>query len=170
MLGLALAYGTVMVFVPLAMRDHGISNGWLFFTMYSAGIILTRLATRRALDRGHRLHWAFGGAVFIVAGLALLSVAAQWWMFGAAAVVFGIGVGTGHPSLMAYILEVVPPARRAGATAMATSAFDAGTAGGAAVAGMIAEHLSFSSAFLTMAAVFALCLGPLALKRTRPRG
>ena len=164
MLGLAVAYGTVMVFVPLAMHHQGLTHGWLFFTMYSVGIILTRLITRRALDRGQRLHWAYGGAALIVAGVILLAVATHWAVFGAAAVVFGIGIGTGHPSLMAYIMETVPATRRAAATAMATSAFDAGTAGGAAVAGLIAEVLSFSAAFSAVAVVFVLLMSPLAVR------
>lgn len=169
MLGLASAYGTVMVFVPLAVAAAGLGQGWIFFSTYAGGIIATRLATRRILDRGSRLQWALAGSVFLVAALVLLSVARTWPPFIASALLFGLGVGTAHPSLMAYILECVPDEFRSGAAAMGTSAFDLGAAGGAAVAGYVAEHVAVGTAFLSgAAACAALWLVMLAPGAKRP--
>jgi MFS family permease len=169
MVGFAAAYGTVMVFVPLAIAQAGLSHGWLFFTGYSAAIVATRLATRRALDRGHRLHWAFGGLATVLGSLVLLAFTTTWPCFLLAALLFGAGVGTGHPSLMVHILESVPPARRSGAAAMGAAAFDAGSAGGAALAGWVATRLSYSSAFLASGALFLGLLLPLAARARAQR-
>ncbi|MBI5444213.1 MAG: MFS transporter [Deltaproteobacteria bacterium] len=163
MLGLALAYGTVMVFVPLAIRGAGLSGGWLFFTVYAAAIITTRLSTRRALDRGGRRKWIFGGSATVAVAVGLLALSSTWPLFLAAAVLFGAGVGTSHPTLMAYILECVPPERRSAAAAMATSAFDAGLAGGAALAGWLAGSFSYSVSFASAAVLLVVLFSPLAL-------
>jgi MFS family permease len=167
MLGLATAYGTVMVFVPLAVAQAGLSHGWLFFTGYAVAVIVTRLTTRRVLDRGHRLPWALGGSAAMIGSLLLLAVASSWPGFLAAALLFGAGVGTGHPPLLVYILESVPAERRSGAAAMGAAAFDAGTSGGAAVAGWVATHLTFSAAFGASAALALALLLPLALHAVR---
>lgn len=162
MLGFAAAYGTVMVFVPLAVAEASLPHGWLFFTGYSAAIVAARLATLRALDRGHRLRWTFGGLAAVLASLAVLALASTWPGFLLAAFLFGAGVGTGHPSLMAHILESVPSSRRSGAAAMGAAAFDAGAAGGAALAGWVATRLSYSASFGASAALMAALLLPLA--------
>jgi MFS family permease len=156
MLGLAAAYGTVMVFVPLAVVAAGLSNGWLFFSTYAAGIVATRLLTRRLLDRGARLHWAAAGSTLMITGLGVLSIAGTWPFFMLSALLFGVGVGTAHPSLMAYILECVPDEFRSGAAAVGTSAFDLGATGGAALAGYVTEHVAIGTAFQASATVFAL--------------
>ncbi|MBI5016374.1 MAG: MFS transporter [Deltaproteobacteria bacterium] len=169
MLGFATAYGTVMVFVPLAVAGAGLSQGWLFFSGYAVAVITTRLTTRRVLDRGGRLPWAFGGSTAVIAALALLALARSWPTFLAAAFLFGSGVGTGHPSLLVYILESVPAQRRSGAAAMGAAAFDAGTAGGAAIAGAVASHLSYAAAFGASAALFLVLLLPLGLKAARTK-
>lgn len=170
MLGFAVAYGTIMVFVPLAVARAGLSHGWVFFTGYGVAVIATRLATRRVLDRGRRLPWAFGGSAAVLVSLVVLSFASSWPGFLAAAFLFGAGVGTAHPPLLVYILESVPPQRRSGAAAMGAAAFDAGSSGGAAVGGWIATHLSYAAAFGGNAALLLLLLLPLGLEaaRTKP--
>lgn len=165
MLGLAAAYGTIMVFVPLAVARAGLGHGWLFFTGYAAAVISTRLATRRLLDRGNRLAWVFAGCSAVILALVALAAASNWAGFLAAALLFGMGVGTSHPPLLVYILESVPAARRSGAAAMGAAAFDAGASGGAALAGWVAARLSYPAAFLTSAALFLGLLIPLVLKQ-----
>lgn len=169
MLGLAGGYGTVMVFVPLAVRHAGLDHGWMFFSAYAASIIIVRLATRRLLDRGPRLAWSLAGSALIAAALAALAVAGSWSAFFVAAVLFGLGVGMGHPSLMAYLLETVPESHRSGAAALGTAAFDLGTAGGAALAGLVADSVSIPVAFA--ATIFISLLGwlPLVVATTRRR-
>lgn len=167
MLGLAAGYGTVMVFVPLAVKAAGLAHGWMFFSAYAVVIVATRVVTRRWLDRGSRLRWAAGGAALIAAALGVLALAGSWPVFFAAAALFGLGVGVGHPSLMAYLLETVPDEFRSGAAAMGTSAFDLGTAGGAALGGLVAGAVSFPAAFAGSAAFSAALWLPLAAARLR---
>lgn len=166
MLALAFAYGTVMVFVPLAMQSAGSKRGWLFFVVYSTAIITTRLFTRRWLDRADRVRWALGGGIGIACGLIVLALARHPAMFGLAAVFFALGVGTCHPSLLAHAIERVTPDRRSAATAMTTAAFDGGIALGALVSGWIIEQASYLAAFLTSGAVFIA--GALVLVERKP--
>lgn len=161
MFGLSLAYGTVMAFVPLAVRGAGLGHGWLFFTTYAGAIIATRLTTRRLIDRGERLHWVFGGIASVFAGVSLLSVSGSWTGFLAAAALFGLGVGCTHPPLMVYVLESVPEERRGGAAAMGTSAFDAGAAVGPALGGWVAGRFSYGASFAVSAGLLAALLLPL---------
>jgi MFS family permease len=167
MAGLALTYGTVMVFVPLAMERARLSQGWLFFSTYSVAIILTRLSTRRSINKGKRLTWAFSGSALLFFALGVLALASTRFLFLVAAALYGAGVGIGHPTLLVYILESVPIERRSAAAAMGTSAFDAGGAGGAAIAGWIAGRLSYSSAFIASALLLILFSMPLAFGRVR---
>lgn len=163
MLGFAVAYGTVMVFVPLAIHHAALTQGWIFFTTYSAGIVATRLLTRRLIDRGHRLAWALSGCATMLVGVGVLAGAGSWAAFLPAALLFGVGVGIGHPTLMAYVLETVPEGRRNGAAALGTMAFDAGTAGGAALSGYVAGQVSYAVAFGLSGALFIVLLIPLLL-------
>jgi MFS family permease len=85
MTGLAITYGTVMVFVPLAIARAGISQGWLFFSTYSVAIILTRLSTRRSINKGKRLTWSFIGCTLLFAALGVLALASTHSQFLVAA-------------------------------------------------------------------------------------
>ena len=167
MLGLALAYGLTMVFVPIAMVEAGAGQSWYFYSVYAAVIMGTRITTRRRLDRGRRQTWIIWGTAAIAVALLLLSSAGGPIMFTWAALFFGLGVGIGHPSLMAYALEAARPSARGGATAMSTAAFDGGIAAGAILGGWVTQQWSLSAAFLLVAVLMGVLLLPI-LRMPRP--
>ncbi len=161
LLGFALGYGAVVVFVPVAMERRGVAHGWTFFSFYAVWIIATRLLTRRLLDRGTRARWNAAGSAATLIALGILARAQSLSWFLVAAAFFGVGVGMSHPTLMALALESAPADQRSAATTMSTSAFDSGIALGAALAGLLADHFSIAWAFLLNGALLALLMLPL---------
>jgi MFS family permease len=159
--GMALGYGAMLVFTPIAMERRLVPDPWLFFSIYAMVIIMTRIATRRLLDRGSRTAWTGVGSTLMLLGLVILAPADTLTTFLAAAACLGLGVGMSHPSLMALALESAPAEGRGAATAMSTAAFDAGVAIGAILSGAIADRFSLAAAFLTIAALFAAFMLPL---------
>ncbi len=162
MLGLAAAYGAMMVLTPLMAAHAHIPRPWLFFSSYGLTIIAARLATVRLLDRA-RLAFALGGAAGLLGALAVLSTATGSLHFVAAAVLFGLGVGMGHPSLMALVLGSVPPERRAAAATMGSLAFDSGIGFGPMLFGWVAENASWTTAFQSAMPVLLVSFLPLGI-------
>ncbi len=167
MLGLAVAYGSIMVFVPIAIERQGAEDGWVFFSTYGAAIMTTRISLRRRINAGSRYPWIWGGCAAIVLALVWLIFARSLFMFAVAAVFFGAGVGLAHPTLMALCMEWVSQRARAHATAIATAAFDGGIAGGAAFSGWIAGLGGVRAAFVAVAILFVLGLLPLLQRAKR---
>jgi len=168
MLGIAASYGALMLSAPLIAEARAIPAGWTFFTAYGLAILATRLGTRRWLDRFERRPFVLTGAVLLGAALVNLSLASNQLGLITSALLFGAGIGIGHPTLMARILETVPPLNRAAATTMGAVAFDGGSALGMLFAGEIAQRISWPAALSGVAGLLGVSLLPL-LRSSQPQ-
>ncbi|MFD2093314.1 MFS transporter [Blastococcus deserti] len=165
-----LAGGGLVTFLPIERPDGVLATAALLvfgltgaITRWRAGMLADRLGTRLLLPLG--LGVAAVGLVVVAVGLA---AGAAWVLVGAA--VFGAGFGATQN------LTLVSAFARAGeggtttASAMWNASFDAGTATGALVLGLVAAGIGLDWTYVVVAASLAAAL-PLAsaAARSAPR-
>ena len=144
------AYGAVVTFIALYAEQQGIpiSRIGIFFTVFAVTLTLTRPVAGMLVDRRGYDVVVVPGLLFITATMLVLSQATSLWLFLAAAVLFGLGFGTVHPSMQALAVQFVPPQRRGAANGTFFSAFDLGIGAGAIVWGAVSQVLGYSTMYL----------------------
>lgn len=155
----AVGSGTIVTYVPLYIRDFGISE-------VGAGLIITTLYASSALLRAPagKLSDKVGRKPVILSGLALSAIAIAFTsLFHSlsplmvTAIFFGIGMGVAMPASFALVADLSSPERRGLTMGMTSSFLQAGIAIGATVMGIVAEISSFEVMFLSCA--LSLTLG-----------
>ncbi|MDR1051622.1 MAG: MFS transporter [Deltaproteobacteria bacterium] len=152
------AVGTCSVASYLAIycRELGSGDAARFFVVSTAGVVLSRLSAGRIYDRyGH------GKVVYPSAFLLLVSILSLVFLPGimtAAAVVYGLGVGSMFPALQALTLSSAPPERRTAASALFLICFDIGIALGSLGMGFLAGRYSTYSVVFLVSGVFLILL------------
>ncbi len=152
-------YGAFLQFLPLLTERRGLGAAGLVYATYGVGIILTRLATARLLDRGDRTHVLTPAFLLLAAGLTGFALGHSRLMVYAAAAVFAVGSGILHPALIAIHVETIPAAEHGRATAGFYLGFDLGLGLGAWVLAPAFQWLGLQGLYL-LAAV-APCVGVL---------
>jgi MFS family permease len=82
-----------------------------------SGATIRRYGSRRLL---------FGGATLFSAGMLVCAVAHAFWLFGAARLVVGIGLGIVLPTVTAYVADLSAPERRSRSIGIMMSGYAAG--------------------------------------------
>jgi len=139
MLFIRLGVGSVVAFITLYAAQLRIPNAGLFFSLYAAGVVVSRSTSGRFFDRR---------GPGLVVGLAVGSLFVSYvvlalWQTGrgflCAAFVMGLAIGAIQPSLEAMVVNMVPAARRGAANATLFSAVDIGMGLGPSLLGVVAQ-------------------------------
>ncbi len=168
-------FGVRVAMVPLFVVE-ALGQGEAF-----AGIALTAFAVGNAvvLIRAGRWSDRYGRRPFVLAGLMICGVGTivmglteSVALFLITSFVAGLGSGLSNPSQQAAVADVVGSKARGGpvlATFQMTA--DVGTVIGPVVAGLLAQHLSFSTAFAVTGVIMLVAAVPwfLAGRRTPDR-
>lgn len=156
----AVGYGAVVTFITLYAAELGIQRAGLFFSVFAAGLVLTRAFSGRVFDR-------YGPRSVVSAGLGLSGVAyfllAMWRVeagFLSSAFLLGLGMGVLTPSLQTMAVNLVPAERRGAANGTLFSAFDLGIGFGSSALGALAQS-SGSYGTMYLAAAGAVLLAAL---------
>lgn len=160
---LAFAYGQISNYIALYAKEMGltISSG-LFFTVYAVGLIVSRLYSGRMVDRGKVTQTIALGLGIVVVGLLGLGLChyanALGPRFTATAFLLvalccGMGFGTCFPAFNTLFINLGTNAQRGTATSTYLTSWDLGLGIGIFSGGMLAEHFSFSTAYLVASAV-----------------
>ncbi len=136
------AYGTLVAFLPVEMAAHGGSTGG-FFTIFALAILVARPVAGRLSDRWGRTVIVHPSLASAAAGTIVLGFAPSPVALAAAAVLYGIGVGSSFPALMAFTVDRTPIAMRGAALAAFFTAYDLAMAAGALLLGPVYEWLGF---------------------------
>lgn len=155
---LAFAYGQISNYIALYAKEMGlaISSG-LFFTIYAVGLIVSRLFAGKMVDRGkvtQTIALGLGITVFALLGLGLchhvnaLGPSYTVVAFLLIALCCGLGFGAAFPSFNALFINLGTNAQRGTATSTYLTSWDLGLGIGIFSGGMLAEHFSFSTAYL----------------------
>ena len=156
-LGLAnVGFGTIAGFIVLLLDSRGIGHGAAAFTLYTAGVVLTRLFFGWIPDRWGARRSALAGGIFQTAGIVAIGSATTLPAALIGAGLTGIGSSLIFPSLALIVVNATDPAARATAMGWFTSFFDVGVALGAPFAGLVASvggGENYPAAFYAAAAV-----------------
>jgi MFS family permease len=152
---MTMTFGTVVSFLPLFVRDHGLGNPGLFFTVYSIVVVASRPFAGQWSDRFGRMAVIIPGMVILAVAMTSLAYATTQWGLLGSAVLQGLGFGCVHPAIMAWVVDRSTIHDRGPALATLMGAFDLGMGLSAIGLGIVLQHTSFT--------VLYLCAGGIAL-------
>ncbi|WP_422657400.1 MFS transporter [Paenibacillus sp. EC2-1] len=140
----SITYGGLLSFLALYGKEVNLSNPQYFFLFNALAIILIRPVSGRLYDRyGHKAI-LIPGALFMAAGLVLLTYATTTSGLLLSALCYGLGFGSMQPSLQTWMIQEVPPQQRGMANGTFLNSLDFGVAIGAMVLGTIARFSSYT--------------------------
>lgn len=145
----AFSYGVLSTYLAIYGKEElGMTTGsGLWFLILSAGLIISRLIGARSLRENKVTENATHGIVFSLFGYLLFaSVHNAWGYYGAAAI---IGLGNGHlwPAMQTMFVNLTHSNQRGTANSTMLTSWDAGMGLGVIGGGIVAEHMSYVSAF-----------------------
>jgi MFS family permease len=151
-------YGGVMSFVALYAEASGVAPRAIFFTVFSAVVILSRPFVGRFADQVGHVRVFVPCVLLAVVGYVLLAIGGSRGMFVAAAAVFALGFGSAYPVFAAYVMYHVRPARRASAFGSILAALDIGIGSGSIALGWIVQRHGYHAAYAVAAGVATLAV------------
>lgn len=144
-----LTYGSIVSFLPLFVKEQGIiTNPGIFFTVLAITLILIRILAGKLSDIKGRKFVLVPGMILIITGLWVLSMANSLLSFLAAALIYGLGFGSVHPTLIALLADRVGEKGRGAAMGTFTAAFDLGIGTGSIVLGIVPQFFGFRIMYL----------------------
>ncbi len=154
---LGFSYGVVSNYVAIYAREAmGITGGTgIFFMLFSAGLILSRLQGAKALREGRLAHNAGWGILISGCGYLLFVTCPNEAGFYGSALIIGLGNGHFWPAFQNMLISIASHDERGTATSTLFTSWDTGLGLGVLIGGFIAEHLGYAEAFWSAAAIHA---------------
>ncbi|MFB5946465.1 MFS transporter [Albibacterium profundi] len=148
-------WGTLAAYAVLYGIESGLQNAGLFFLFLAAGIIVSRVASGKLVDKGH-IHRVIIFAVAVVT-LSFVSFALihTVYAFNISAFFIGVGYGTLLPALQTIYIDMAPASKRGTANSTYLTGFDLGIGIGMLVGASLASEWGFENMYLVTA---LLCL------------
>lgn len=148
-------WGTLAAYAVLYGIESGLQNAGLFFLFLAAGIIVSRVASGKLVDKGH-IHRVIIFAVAVVT-LSFVSFALihTVYAFNISAFFIGVGYGTLLPALQTIYIDMAPASKRGTANSTYLTGFDLGIGIGMLVGASLASKWGFENMYLVTA---LLCL------------
>ncbi|MDO8726656.1 MAG: MFS transporter [Candidatus Methanoperedens sp.] len=139
MFTISLTYGSIVSFLPLFQEKQGVSNAGIFFSVFAITLILVRALAGKLSDIKGRKFVIVPGMIIISLGLFFVATASSLTTFLVAALLYGLGFGLFHPTLMALLVDRVSPQGRGAAMGTFTAAFDLGIGVGSIIMGIVLQ-------------------------------
>lgn len=155
---IAIGASSVNTFIPLYVREFGISEG-------TAGLIITACYASSACLRipAGTLSDRFGNAPLILTGvtlcggaIALLSIFNNVYLITLAALLFGVGIGLSMPAALAWLPKIAPVEKRGIAMGAGAAAYQVGLAIGATTLGTVVQAGGYPFMYLWTAGAIGL--------------
>jgi MFS family permease len=154
----AVASSTVSTFIPLYVRDFGISEagaGMVITACYASSAAL-RIPSGALADR-------LGNAPMIIAGIFLSAIAIALipsfhllWQLAAVGLIYGLGMGLSMPAALSWLAHLSPADKRGFSMGLGSAAFQAGLAVGSTTMGIVVQNSGFTAMYLVTAAMAAV--------------
>ena len=143
------SYGVVSTYIAIyAKEELGITTGTgLFFTLLCVGLISSRLVGARGLRKGRIIGNASHSVIISFLGYFLFAALHNAWGFYGAAFVVGLGNGHMFPAFQTMFINLAPNSRRGTANSTLFTAWETGVGLGIILGGIVAEFLSYGTAF-----------------------
>jgi MFS family permease len=139
MFTISLTYGSIVSFLPLFQEKQGIANAGIFFSVFAITLILVRTLAGKLSDIKGRKFVIVPGMILITLGLFFVATANSLTAFLVAALLYGLGFGLFHPTMMALLVDRVSPQGRGAAMGTFTAAFDLGIGVGSIIMGIVLQ-------------------------------
>lgn len=152
-----LCWGVMQNYVALyGQQELGITDGTgVFFAILSGGLILSRLTGHKALREGKMTMNCTQGVLLSLAGYFLFALAVNEYTFYLSGLLIGLGNGRMYPAFLNMFIRVARHDQRGTANSSILISWDFGMGLGILIGGVVAEYISFSAAFWTVAAMQA---------------
>ncbi|WP_322903710.1 MFS transporter [Paenibacillus campi] len=144
---MSVTYGGLVSFIALFGSEAHIANPGYFFLFNALAVILIRPFSGKIYDRFGPKALLVPGAMLLIAGLLLLSLAHSTLGLFAAALCYGVGWGALQPTMQTWMIQVVSPHQRGMANGMFLNSLDLGVALGAMILGTIASATTYTSMY-----------------------
>lgn len=141
---MSITYGGLLSFLILFGKEVGLANASLFFLFNVISVIIIRPISGKLYDSKGHVILLIPAAIFLIAGLVLLSYSTSTGSLALAALCYGVGFGTAQPTLQSWMIQSVSPQQQGMANSMYFNSLDLGVAIGALSLGQIASHSSYS--------------------------
>jgi MFS family permease len=149
------SYSPVIVY----LAAYGIEKGWtnvgFAFTMYAAGLLLSRLVAGRMSDKYGPDCIMYPAYACGIISLLMISFCSSIIVLYTAMVVLGLCIGAYNPQINVFCIERCTEERRGTATAAFNGASDLGLAVGSSLSGILIGVIGYSRTYLAGA---CLCL------------
>lgn len=150
-----LCWGVMQNYVALyGQQELGITDGTgIFFALLSCGLVLSRLTGHKALREGRMTRSGMQGVMLSLAGYLLFALTINEFTYYTSALLIGLGNGRMYPAFLNMFVRVARHDQRGTANSSILISWDFGMGLGILIGGVVAEYLSFSAAFWTVAAM-----------------
>lgn len=145
------SYGVASTYIAIYAKEElniATASG-LFFTLFSIGLIMSRLAGARALGRGEVTENANRGVIIALIGFLVFAAFRNAWGLYSAAFIIGLGNGHMFPAFQTMFINLAPSSQRGTANSTLFTAWEVGVGLGIILGGIAAEYLSYGFAFWT---------------------
>lgn len=150
------AYGSVNTFIAMMTSEVGIENAGLFFIVGTIFVFISRPFGGRIFDSKGGFWVILPGGILYLIGLGILVSAQSLTVLLVASVFYGFGGGLLLPSLMTWMLNVVTPDRRSGASATFYNMLDIGTSSGIILLGSVAGSIGYVNMYYYVIGVMVI--------------
>ena len=157
------SYGAVITFLPVYAPQKGIADIGLFFTVYAASTILSRVIVGRLSDKIGRRSLIMPFMLLVAAAVFMLPYVNSLADLAGIAMMFGLGFGAFMPTLNALVVDYTPIQDRGSALGFFTSFMDLGITAGAVILGAVGEKLGYEVMFYSGGAAVLIGLGIFAI-------
>ena len=141
------SYGGITSFAAVYADHVGVTPRALYFSVFSAAILITRPFLGRWADKIGHTRLIVPCLAMIVLGIGVLSIATDRTTFIISALLFGVGFGSAYPIFVAHLMHHVEEKRRTATFGALIGAFDTGIGTGSIAVGWISERYGFGRAF-----------------------
>lgn len=148
-------YGVLCNYLAIYSKETlGITAGTgAYFAILSGGLILSRIQGGRALRQGRIVQNAAEGILVSTLGYLLFATVHHTVAYYGSALLIGLGNGHMWPSMQNMIVDLAEHNERGTANSTLLTGWDLGMGLGILLGGIIAEHVGYTAAFTTVAAV-----------------
>ena len=171
MLLVNIGFGCITTFIALHAEAQNAEGVSLYFIVYAVVTLASRPYIGKLIDRhGYRIP-AIASTLCTAGTLMLIGVSSNVFMFAAAGVLGGLGIGTAMGTFQAMAVADVEPWRRGVATSTYMTAFDLGIAIGSLVGGIIADLAGYTVMYFAVALfpIAASVLSAFVIKKAPPK-
>ena len=142
-------YGMFTTYLPVFAQEKGLGgHAGFVYCLFAVGLVLSRFFAGRRIDHGNLVQVIIQGKMLLIIAFIPFIFVARESVFLLAALCIGFGYGMIFPAYQALFNNLAAPSQRGTANSTFLTAVDAGICVAVFSTGILADLLSFTSAYL----------------------